>query len=70
MADAKSLGQIAYEAFWAHEGWMDDRGQQVVSWACLAAPLQTSWAASARAVAVQVTKARQQVELEALESQE
>jgi hypothetical protein len=65
-----SLGQIAYDAFWLHESWMDDQGLQVVSWESASLGQQAAWEAAAKAVAVAVTQARQQVEIQALEHQE
>jgi hypothetical protein len=53
-----SLGQIAYEAFWQHEQWIDDQGRQVVSWESASPLLKAAWQVGAKAVAVAVNEAR------------
>lgn len=49
--EAKSLGQIAYDAFWEHQEWMTDQGMPVVSWESAASGLKAAWEASGKAVA-------------------
>jgi hypothetical protein len=68
--EAKSLGQIAYDAYGEQQGWVTFAGAQMVSWQSQRPNIKASWEAAGRAVAVAVTRARQQTELEAVEAQD
>jgi hypothetical protein len=68
--EAKSLGQIAYDAYGEHQAWVVYDGKQMPSWPSVRKDIQDAWQAAAKAVAVQVTRARQQTELEVVEAQD
>ena len=67
--EAKSLGQIAYDAYGEHQGWVTVDGHQMVSWESVDVHLKAAWQSEGKAVAVQVTRAWQQSEIAALDAE-
>ena len=65
--DTTSLGQIAYEAYWEQEEWVDAQGLPVRSWESVPAVQQSAWQHAGKAVALAVRKAAHQAEIAAME---
>lgn len=68
--DAKSLGQIVYEAYGEHQAWLTYAGQQMPSWDSQRTDLKMAWESAGRVVARAVMQARHQVEIQALEGEQ
>jgi hypothetical protein len=68
--EAKSLGQIAYDAYGEHLGWITFAGAQMVSWQSQRPDIKAAWEQAGRSVAIAVTRARQATELAAVETQD
>ena len=65
---AKSLGQIAYEAYGEHQAWVVYDGKPMPSWPSVRQDIQHAWDSAGKAVAVHVMQARQQTEMQEVEA--
>jgi hypothetical protein len=59
--EAKSLGQIGYEAYGDHQYWLSVDGRAMPAWASVRVDIQQAWQAAARAIMRQVHTAQSEV---------
>jgi hypothetical protein len=66
--EAKSLGQIAYDAYGEQQGWVTFAGAQMVSWQSQRPNIQVAWEGVARAVLLAARQAQRQEEMCAIKT--